>query len=59
MFGLMQDSQLLIAGIIRHAARNHAHAEVVSKNVDGSIHRYGYPDLEARARRLARNVAGP
>jgi len=57
MFGLMQDSQLLIAGIIRHAARNHAHAEVVSKNVDGSIHRYGYPDLEARARRLARVLA--
>ena len=57
MFGLMQDSQLLIAGIIRHAARNHAHAEVVSKNVDGSIHRYGYPALEARARRLARALA--
>ena len=57
MFGLMQDSQLLIAGIIRHAARNHAHAEVVSKNVDGSIHRYTYPALEARARRLARALA--
>ncbi len=57
MFGLMQDRQLLISGVIRHAARNHAHAEIVSKNVDGSIHRYGYRDLEARARRLARVLA--
>jgi fatty-acyl-CoA synthase len=54
MFGLMQDRQLSIAGIIRHAARNHSHAGVVSKNVDGSIHRYSYADCEARARRLAR-----
>ena len=57
MFGLMQDRQLLISGVIRHAARNHGHAEIVSKNVDGSIHRYGYRDLEARSRRLARVLA--
>ena len=57
MFGLMQDSQLLISGVIRHAARNHTSAEIVSKNVDGSLHRYGYRDLEARARRLARVLA--
>jgi acyl-CoA synthetase (AMP-forming)/AMP-acid ligase II len=54
MFGLMQDSPLLISSAIRHAARNHARTEIVSKNVDGSIHRYGYADLEARSRRLAR-----
>ncbi len=52
MFGLMQDRPLMISSIIKHAARNHAHAEIVSKNVDGSIHRTGYRDLERRARRL-------
>ena len=44
----------MIASIIRHAARNHAKTDIVSKNVDGSIHRYGYRELEARARRLVR-----
>ena len=53
MFGLMQDRSLMISGIITHAARNHARTEIVSKNVDGSIHRTNYADLEQRARRLA------
>ena len=52
MFGLMQDRPLMISSIIRHAARNHAQSEIVSKNVDGSLHRYRYPDLEQRARNL-------
>ncbi len=54
MFGLMQDTPLLISAAISHAARNHARTEIVSKNVDGSIHRYHYAALEARSRRLAR-----
>jgi fatty-acyl-CoA synthase len=58
MFGLMQDRPLMISSIIRHAARTHTASEIVSKNVDGSIHRYGYPDLEARARRLVRVLQG-
>jgi 3-(methylthio)propionyl---CoA ligase len=57
MFGLMQDRQLSIAGILRHAARTHARGEIVSKNVDGSIHRTTYADLEHRSRRLARALA--
>jgi acyl-CoA synthetase (AMP-forming)/AMP-acid ligase II len=54
MFGLMQDRPLMISSIIRYAARNHTASDIVSKNVDGSIHRYRYPDLESRARRLVR-----
>ena len=44
----------MIASIIRHASRNHARTEIVSKNVDGSIHRTDYQGLELRARRLVR-----
>jgi fatty-acyl-CoA synthase len=54
MFGLMQEQPLMISSIIRHAARHHARAEVVSKTVEGSIHRASYADIERRSRRLAR-----
>src|ERR1700677_1608148 len=54
MFGLMQDQPLMIASIIRHAARHHAGAEVVSKTVEGSIHRSTYAEVERRSRRLVR-----
>ena len=54
MLGLMQDQKLLIASILRHAARHHGTAEIVSKGVEGDIHRTDYAGLERRARRLAR-----
>ncbi len=54
MLGLMQDQPLLISYIIKHAARHHSAAEVVSKTVEGGIHRYTYADAERRSRRLAR-----
>jgi 3-(methylthio)propionyl---CoA ligase len=53
MQGLMMDQQLLISSLIRHADRHHGAVEIVSKTVDGSIHRYTYRDAHARARRLA------
>ncbi len=53
MFGLMQDRPLMISSIITHAARQHAKGEVVSKAVDGSIHRTNYAEIERRSRRLA------
>jgi 3-(methylthio)propionyl---CoA ligase len=54
MFGLMQDAPLMISGIMRHAARHHGSAEIVSRGVDGSLQRMSYAALEARTRRLAR-----
>ena len=54
MFGLMQDQPLMISSIIRHAARHHPRAEVVSKTVEGAIHRSSYAEIERRSRRLAR-----
>jgi fatty-acyl-CoA synthase len=57
MLGLMQDHKLLISGIIHHAARHHAGAEVISRTTEGPIHRTTYGALEPRARRLAGALA--
>jgi 3-(methylthio)propionyl---CoA ligase len=54
MQGLMSDEPLLVSMLIRHAARFHGDVEIVSRLVDGSIHRYTYLEAERRARRLAR-----
>src|SRR5688572_14166954 len=53
MHGLMMDQPLLISGLIRHADRHHAQTEIVSKTVEGSVHRYTYRQAHARVRRLA------
>ena len=44
----------MISTILRHAARHHATGEIVSKTIEGAIHRTTYAALESRARRLAR-----
>src|SRR5258707_15430619 len=49
----MMDRLLLIIGMIQHAWRHHADGEIVSKNVDGSLHRYGYAAAHVRAQKLA------
>ena len=53
MQGLMQNQPLLISTIIEHAARHHADTEIVSRAVEGGIHRYTYLDAARRARKLA------
>ena len=53
MLGLMQSQPLLISSLIEFAERHHGDAEIVSRRVEGDIHRYTYRDLAARARRLA------
>jgi 3-(methylthio)propionyl---CoA ligase len=53
MHGLMMDQQLLISSLIHHADRHHSAVEIVTKTVDGAIHRYTYRDAHARARKLA------
>jgi acyl-CoA synthetase (AMP-forming)/AMP-acid ligase II len=53
MHGLMMDMPLLISDLLRHADRHHGSTEIVSKTVEGSIHRYTYRDAHTRARRLA------
>jgi fatty-acyl-CoA synthase len=54
MLGLMSERPLLISSIITHAARYHGDIEIVSRTVEGPIHRYTYRAAESRAKRLAR-----
>jgi fatty-acyl-CoA synthase len=53
MLGLMQNQPLLISSLIDFAERHHGDAEVVSRRVEGDIHRYTYRDVAARAKRVA------
>ncbi len=53
MLGLMQDHPLLISTLIEHADRHHAGAEIVSRRVEGDLHRYTYRDMATRARQVA------
>ena len=54
MLGLMMNRPLLISSLIRHADRCHGDTEIVSRTIEGPIHRYTYRDAHARSRRLAR-----
>ena len=56
MMGLMQSQPMLISSLIEFAARHHADAEIVSRRVEGDIHRYTYKDLAGRARQLAHAI---
>jgi 3-(methylthio)propionyl---CoA ligase len=49
----MQAAPLLISSLIEHASANHADTEIVSRTVEGTIHRYNYRDANRRAKRLA------
>ena len=53
MLGLMQNQQLLISSLIEFAERHHGEGEIVSRRVEGDIHRYTYKDVAQRSRRLA------
>src|SRR5580693_4942927 len=54
MQGLMSERPLLVSAIIKHAAIYHRDTEIVSRTVEGAIHRYTYSEAERRSRRLAR-----
>ncbi len=53
MKGLMQNQPLLLSSLLRHADRFHADTEIVSRTVEGPIHRYTYRDAARRTRQLA------
>lgn len=58
MQGLMQSRQLLISSLIEFAARHHRDAEIVSRRVEGDIHRYTYTELAQRSKQLANALDG-
>ncbi len=53
MLGLMQSQPLLISTLVEFAERHHGDAQIVSRRVEGDIHRYTYRDMAARSRQLA------
>jgi len=53
LHGLMMQSPLLISALIQHADRHHPDAEIVSRRVEGDIHRCTYRKLHGRSRQLA------
>jgi fatty-acyl-CoA synthase len=54
MNGQMMQLPLLISSLIVHAERHHGEREVVSRRVEGDIHRTTYKEIAARARRMAK-----
>ena len=58
MLGLMSERPLLISSIITHAATYYGDVEVVSRTVEGPIHRYTYRDAERRSKQLANALIG-
>ncbi len=53
MFGQMQQQPLLISSLIEFAERHHGDVEVVSRRVEGDIHRCTWTDIARRARQVA------
>ena len=56
MFGLMQKQSLLISHLIEFAERHHGDGEVVSRRVEGDIHRYTWSDVARRSKQVANTL---
>jgi fatty-acyl-CoA synthase len=52
----MQDWPLLCHRVIDHAALQHGQREVVSRSIEGPLHRTTYADVRARALRVAQRL---
>jgi len=53
MKGLMMDTPLLVTSLIRFAAQYHGDTEIVSRTLEGPLHRYTYSDAYMRIQKLA------
>ena len=57
LMGQMMTMPLMISSLLVHAARHAADTEIVSKRVEGDLHRYTYKDAELRSRKVAQALA--
>ena len=57
MNGQMMQLPLLISSLITHAERHHPEQEVISRRVEGDIHRSTYKEIAGRSRRVANALA--
>ena len=53
MLGQMQSQPLLISNLIVHAERHHGSTEIVSRRVEGDIHRSNWATVARRSRQVA------
>lgn len=53
MLGIMQEHPLMISSLIEHAARFHPDSEIVTRTVEGPIHRTNYLELRDRSKQVA------
>lgn len=53
MLGLMQQRPLLISSLLDYAERYHAGTEIVSRSVEGPIHRSNWGTIASRAKQVA------
>ena len=53
MLGKMMDMPLTITSLIQHAANFHGDTEIVSRSIEGPIHRYTYSDAYQRVQKMA------
>jgi 3-(methylthio)propionyl---CoA ligase len=58
MQGSMMQLPLQISSLLVHAERHHPEQQIVSRRVEGDIHRTTYRELAARARRMANALGG-
>ena len=56
MKGLMQNQPLLLSSLLQHADRFHGSTEIVSRTVEGPIHRTNYRNIRARALKVAQRL---
>ena len=56
MRGRMMEAPLLVSSLIEHAGDVYPDQEIVTRTVEGPIHRYTWSDARARARRLGSSL---
>ena len=49
----MQDYPLVVTSILDYAAKFHAEQEVITRTVEGQVHRYTYVDMHKRCQLCA------
>ncbi len=58
MLGLMQSQNLSIASLIDFAEKHHADTEIISRRVEGDIHRSDWATIAKRSRQVANAIDG-
>ena len=58
MRGLMMDRPLLISSLLEHAAEVFSSVEIVTRTVEGPIHRYTWRDARKRSAQVAQALQG-